>query len=523
MTPSLQRKVGMASLIMMGSVFASRVIGLVREMAIAYAGGVGAQVDAYQVAFVVPEILNHIVASGFLSVTFIPLFTGYLVRDAEAEAWRLLSTLLGLFGGLLALLILAAEIWCPLLVRLIAPGLTGGEVLVEAVHMTRIILPAQLFFFAGGLFTAVQFARERFLIPALAPLIYNLGIIAGGLLMAGGLGMQGFAWGVLGGAFAGNFLLQYWGARRVGLRLVRGCSWRHPDVGRYLRLTLPLMFGLTMMFSTEFFLKFFGSYLPRGGIAALNYGLRIMLMLVGIFGQAVGVAAFPFMARLAGEGRLDELNRLMAQALRHLALVLPFAVWLMVLRHEVVMILFQRGHFDAAATDLTAGLLPYLLVGAVAFAAQTVVVRGFYARQNTLLPAVFGTLTVMISIPFYLLGMRLMQAAGVALALSLSALLQVGLLYVLWNRRSANRWQAGVYRCYGRVILLSLVLAPVLEGLGRVLRAAGGPATLARSAALAAILGLVFVVLLAVGGRILGIAEIDSLWGRIKVRWYPKT
>ena len=129
----------------------------------------------------------------------------------------------------------------------------------------------------------------------------------------------------------------------------------------------------------------------------------------------------------------------------------------------------------------------------------------------------------MISIPFYLLGMRLMQAAGVALALSLSALLQVGLLYVLWNRQSANRWQAGVYRCYGRVTLLSLVIAPVLEGLGRVLRAAGGPATLAHSMALAAILGLVFVVLLALGGRLLGIAEIDSLWGRIKARWHPKT
>ena len=139
---------------------------------------------------------------------------------------RLLSTLLGLFGGLLALLILVAEIWCPLLVRLIAPGLTGDEVLVEAVHMTRIILPAQLFFFAGGLFTAVQFARERFLIPALAPLIYNLGIIAGGLLMAGAWGMQGFAWGVLGGAFAGNFLLQLLG-RAAG----SGCGWYAAAVG----------------------------------------------------------------------------------------------------------------------------------------------------------------------------------------------------------------------------------------------------------------------------------------------------
>ena len=501
---------------MMGSVFASRVMGLVREMTIAYAGGVGALVDAYQIAFVVPEILNHIVAAGFLSVTFIPLFAGYLVREAEAEAWRLVSTLLVLFGSLLAVLIVVAEIWCPQLVRLVAPGIASADVLTTAVRMTRIILPAQLFFFAGGLFSAIQFARERFLIPALAPVVYNLGIIAGGLLAVGGRGMDGFAWGVLAGAFAGNFLLQYWGARQAGLKLVVCCDWRHPDVARYVRLTLPLMLGLTMMFSTEFFLKFFGSYLPRGGIASLNYGLRVMLMLVGLFGQAVGVAAFPFMARLVREGRLDDMNRLMAKALRYLALVLPFAVWLMALRHEVVMLLFQRGRFDAAATALTAGLLPYLLVGAVAFAAQTVVVRGFYAQQNTWLPAVFGTGAVVVSIPFYLLGMHLLGAAGVALALSLSALLQVGLLYALWNRRSGNRHRTAVYRCYGRVLLLSLVLAPVLEIAGLWLRSVLGPATMVRSLGVAAALGLVFAALLVAGGRLLAIAEIEALWRRLK-------
>lgn len=516
MTRSLYRNVGIASLIMMGSVFASRVMGLVREMVIAYAGGAEAVVDAYQVAFVLPEILNHIVASGFLSVTFIPLFTGYLARGDEKGAWRLATTLLTLFGGLLAALIGVAEIWCPQLVALLAPGLAGDAVMPAAVRMTRIILPAQLFFYAGGLFTAVQFARERFFIPALAPLIYNLGIICGGVAGIGSGGMDGFAWGVLGGAFVGNFLLQFWGARRVGLRLVPGGSWRHPDVGRYLRLTLPLMLGLSMMFSAEVFLKFFGSYLPRGGIAALNYGLRVMLMMVGLFGQAAGVAAFPYLVRLASEGQLAEMNRLLDQTLRFLSLVLPFAVLLMALRYEVVGLLFQRGRFDAEATALTAGILPYLMIGAVAFAAQTVVVRGFYARQNTLLPAIFGTVAVTASIPLYILGLKLLGVAGVALALSLSALLQVGGLYAWWNRWSDNRQSDAVFHCYGRVLALSLGLFPLLEAATRAMRGLVGSSTAVERLVVSLMVGGLFVLLLTAGGRLFGIQEIQWFWRRLK-------
>ena len=295
---ALGRKVGVASLVMMASVFLSRVIGLGREMAIAFVGGADAGVDAYQVAFVLPEILNHVVASGFLSVTFIPIFARHLAEGREAEGWRVFSAILSGFG-LLLLLVGLGEWFAPRIVALLAPGLEDPAVIRSAVRMTRIILPAQFFFFAGGLFMAVQFAKERFAIPALAPLIYNLGIIAGGLVLGRRLGMEGFAWGVLAGAFAGNFLVQLWGARRVGMVFRPSPDFRHPDVVRYVRLTLPLMVGLTMTFSTEIFFKFFGSFLPRGGIAALNYGLRIMLMLVGLFGQAAGVASYPFMARLA--------------------------------------------------------------------------------------------------------------------------------------------------------------------------------------------------------------------------------
>jgi putative peptidoglycan lipid II flippase len=278
-----------------------------------------------------------------------------------------------------------------------------------------------------------------------------------------------------------------------------------------------------MTFSTEIFFKFFGSFLPRGGIAALNYGLRVMLMLVGIFGQAAGVASYPFLARMAAEGRRDEMNRLLNATLRFLLLVIPLSALVMVLRQEVIRVLFQRGAFDAADTLRTAGVMGWLLTGTAAFAAQTVVVRGFYATQNTLFPAVFGTAAVLLSLPVYALGLHFMGARGVALAVAVSATLQVWLLFVLWNRRSGNAASRTVYRAFFRMLLLALLLGPPLELLRRWAAAnAGGwidPASWTGSLAICVGIGALFVLLAVPLGRLLGIGEIDRFRNRLADRF----
>jgi putative peptidoglycan lipid II flippase len=511
MQPSLYKKVGIASLVMMTSVFLSRVIGLLREMTIAWRVGAGPEVDAYQIAFILPEILNHVVATGFLSVTFIPLFTRRWIQQGEAEAGRLFSILLCVFGSAASAGVAVAMVFAPQLVAWAAPGLDDPQATAAAVRMTRIVLPAQVFFFAGGLLMAVQFARERFFLPALAPLVYNLGIIAGGLLLGPWLGIEGFAWGVLAGAFSGNLLLQWVGARRLGLRFRPAWDWRHPDVAAYLRLTVPLMVGLTMTFSTEFFFRFFGSYLPAGSIAVLNFSLRVMLILVGIFGQAVGAASYPFMARLAAEGRLAEMNRLMNRTLRYLALLIPVSVLLMVLSPEVVRLLFERGRFDPAATRVTADVLVWFLAGAVGFAASTVVVRGYFATRDTLFPAVFGTVAVLATLPLYPLGIFLMGVEGVALAVSFSGLLQVVLLFILWGRRSGNAGQREVLRAYLKMALLGAALAPFLAAARWLALEAVDPAGPAGSLAVSVLVAAVFTGLLLLAGYGLKIGEITEM------------
>ncbi|UCF92098.1 MAG: murein biosynthesis integral membrane protein MurJ, partial [Desulfobacterales bacterium] len=182
MGQTLYKKVGIASLIMMTSVLLSNCIGLIREMVIAYIGGAGSAIDTYQISFLIPEILNHIVASGFLSVTFIPIFSHYMVNDEESQGWRVFSIILTCFGSILIALILISSVFASEIIAVFAPGLSDPILKARVTKMTRIVLPAQFFFFASGLFMAVQFAKERFSIPALAPILYNLGIISGGVL-----------------------------------------------------------------------------------------------------------------------------------------------------------------------------------------------------------------------------------------------------------------------------------------------------------------------------------------------------
>jgi len=523
MPQSTVGKIGMATLIMMVSIFLSRVLGVVRESTIAAVSGAGMDVGAYRMAFVLPEILNHILASGFFSVTFIPIFSRYLADGDEEGGWRIFSIILTTFGLLLAGLIILCMAFTPQIVALLAAGRKDPEFLAMAVRMTRITLPAQFFFFTGGMLMAVQFAREHFAIPALAPLVYNLGIIAGGLVLGPWLGVEGFAWGALTGAFLGNFLIQIMGACKVGLRIRPSFNVSHPDLLRYVLLTLPLMLGLTMTFSTEIFSKFFGSFLPPGSIAWIDYALRIMFMLVGFFGQAIGVASYPYLASFAAENRIDELNRIFNTTLQYLALVLPISILVLVLRHEIIRVLFERGQFTTSDTEMTALALSGLMVGAVAFAAQTIVNRGFYALQNTLLPAAYSTIAVIFSLPFYWMGLKTMGVLGVGLAISFSAIIQSVILFIIWNRRSNNEGRGSVYRTYLKTVMATMPLGGILWIGHRFLAMRINIETFQGSLGVIVAESALFLLLMALGGWLFKAEAIRFVWRRLIGRFRPPT
>jgi len=512
----MARKIGVASLIVMASVFLSRILGQVRQSYIAYVGGAGSDVDAYTIAFQIPDVLNHVVAGGFLSVTFIPIFARHLEDGREEEGWRVLSIVLTVCLSVLTLLT-ALTMWAaPTLVAWVAPGISDDPAtLAKATHMTRIILPAQIFFFAGGIFMAVQYAKGRFLLPALAPLVYNLGIIGGGVVLSGPLGIEGFAWGVLMGAFAGQLALQWIGARDAGMRLRPSFRIFHPDFRSFLWLTFPLVLGLSMTFSMEFFFKFFGSMLGKGTVASLNYALRVNLLLVALFGQAAGVASFPFLARLYASGDLPQMLETLNQTIRrYLCLAIPASALMIVAAHETVVVLFKRGAFDHHAVVTTTAMLQVFLAGAFAMAAVNLVVRGFYATRSTWLPALFGSLAVGFSVPLYWLFTRWLGGLGVALGVTVSGFLQAALLYGVWNRRMGNRG-GPTYLALLRALAMTIPLGAALWGLRWLLLRAVDNSRPWGALAICLILGAAFLALTVALAHLFRVTEISSLATRV--------
>jgi putative peptidoglycan lipid II flippase len=413
--PRVGRVAAVAALLA-ASVLLSRVLGYLREVVIAYRLGAAPEADAYRAAFQIPDLLNQLLAAGAFSIAFLPLYTRARARGGEAAAEELLGVVLGtmtaLAGGLTLILWLAAE---PL-VAVQFPRF-GPEQQALVVRLTRIVLPAQVCFVAGGLIRAVLMARDRFATQALAPLLYNAGIIAGGLLAAGS-GAEGFAWGALAGAALGQLVLAVVDVRSAGLRL----RWRVAPLDRaflgYLATAAPLMFGMSLLTVDEWYERWFGALLASGSVAQLAYARQLMLLPVAVVGQAIATAALPTLARLASENRSEELGSTLEATLRAaLGLALLAAVALAVLAEPAVTIVYERGRFTAADTAAVAGILRVLAWAVPAWVVQQIAVRAFFARGDTWRPMLLGTALAASALPLYLTlgpryGVQGLAAAG---------------------------------------------------------------------------------------------------------------
>jgi putative peptidoglycan lipid II flippase len=436
---NLKKSITVASLIMMASVLLSRIMGMVREMVLAHLLGTNVEMDAYVASFILPEFLNHFLAGGFLSITFIPIFQKYLHGNESEKSWKVFSNLISIGSIAFIALILVAMAFTNQIIGLLGHHISEGPQRDLTVRLTRIIMPAQLLFYWGAFLMAVQYANHRFFLPALAPLFYNLGIIACGWALYPYLGVAGFAWGVLLGAFMGNVLIQLPGALRVGMKFRFVFNLHDPDFKTYIVLTFPLVVGLGMTFSNEVFFRFFGSFLGTGGLASINYSLRTMLPLVGVFGQASGVASYPFLSRLAIEKKFSEMNRLLNGIIVKIGVYLiPICGVMMVLSTQIIAVLFQHGKFTHASTMATAPVLILYLIGAFPYAASTIVMRNYYAMQNTLFPMIISTLIALVSIPCYWLLSKGLGARGIALTASMAMLVQSLLLYWIWSFKHGN-------------------------------------------------------------------------------------
>jgi putative peptidoglycan lipid II flippase len=313
---------------------------------------------------------------------------------------------------------------------------------------------------------AVQYTHKRFVIPAIAPLVYNIGIIVGGLIgwAMGDPSPETFLLGAVAGAAIGNFGLQWLGARRTGTWFT---SMRRGEsaVGEYLVLAVPLMIGQSVAVLDEQFVRYFGQ-VDVGATAALSYARRLNMVPVGVIAQAAGVAAFPFLAGLAARGATDQLIETTGRAARKTLFVAAAATaGLVVLAKPLVRLVYQYGAFSSADADLVSTLLVIYAFSIPAWGMHQLLARHFYARRKMWTPVLIGTVFTLVAIPVWLGLYDAMGVEGFALA---STIVMIGYalgLLVAWGFDSG--W--GAVRLLAPAFVRAMISAAVAGGLGLLL------------------------------------------------------
>jgi len=422
-----------AAALLAASVLLSRGLGFVREALLAYRVGAGGQADAYYAAFQLPDLLNHFLAAGALSIAFLPLYTQVRERG-EAAADRLLATMIGTLGLLAVVVTGAMALGAGPLIAAQFPGF-DAETHALTVRLTRIVLPGQVFFLVGGVVQASLLARGRFAAAAIAPLVYNACIVLGGVVLGPTLGVEGFAWGALLGAILGPLGCPWLDARRrvrLGVRVAPG----DPGFRRYLWLAAPIVAGFSLLTVDEWYGRWFGGRIGEGAIALLAYARRLMQAPVAVIGQAVAAAAQPALASLWAAGRGAELDRVLGTTLRAaLGLAVLAGAACLALAGPLVAFVYERGAFGAAASAETARLLAIFSLTVPSWVVQQIAVRAFYARSETWRPMFLGSAFALAAIPVYLVLGQRHGVAGVAAAgvVAMTANALATLLYARWR------------------------------------------------------------------------------------------
>ena len=431
--PSHQHTATSATLLLGFFALLSRIIGLLRDKYIAHTFGAGPSTDAYNVAFQLPELITSLLIGGAASISFVTILTRYRENGQTEEGDRALSVILTTISLVLSVGLGLAEFFVPLYSRHFCPN--DAAVIALCTSMTRVLLPAQIFFFAGGVLASVALVRKQFTYQALAPLVYTSGIILGGVLLSARLGIRSLAWGAFLGAFAGPFGVNAYAAHRAGARIRPALDFRNPGLREWVRMSLPLMFGFTVVFMDQYILTFFAKHLP-GDISRILYAKRLFSAPIAVLGQAAGAASMPFFASLYSRSLFADFASAVNRSItRILAVSLLVAAALLALAQPIIDLLLRGGAFSRADARATAALFAVFTVSLPFWAAQSLYARAFFAAGDTRTPMLGGTAVMLLSIPLYGLLHARFGVAGLAWASNLAIVAQTVTLALLAHRK----------------------------------------------------------------------------------------
>lgn len=417
----------------------SRILGFIRDMAIAARFGAGARADAFYVAFRIPNMLRNLLGEGTFGTSFIPVFSEYLVKE-EKEAWELASITFSILLVLLSCLTLIGIAIAPFVVRIIAPGfISNPEKFALTISLTRLMYPFFLFIVLAAFATALLNSLRSFFIPALAPSMLSVGELFSVFVIVPFMGgsVKGLAIGVLLGG-AGQLLaqvpqvLKFWPRATGYFKL----TFSHPGVNRIWKLMLPATIGVGIYQINIFVDTLCASYLVQGTPTALYYANRLVQLPLAIFGTSVATASLPQMSEYAAKKDMEGLLKVFCSGFRSIFfLLMPSAVGFVLLGRPIIEVLFQRGEFGKFATSLTYSALLFYSFGLISYAGVKVVASAFYSLQDMKTPVVVSTIAILLNTELNLILMRYLEIGGLALATSISSTVNMSLLLLLLKRR----------------------------------------------------------------------------------------
>ena len=442
----------------------SRILGYIRDSRIAYLLGTGDLADAFMLAFRIPNLLRRLVGEGAVNAAVVPVFTGYLTEERKEEAWQFINILFTVATVVMTGVTIVGILLSPLIVRLYASGFasTPGKAEITTL-LTRIMFPYIALVSVSALSYGVLNSLRRFAAPAFAPVMLNLTIIAFSFL--GGSAFSNHAVALAVGVVVGGILqiaIQIRPLMRSGWRFRPAWDLAHPGLRQVGRMLVPLMFGVGILQINVFVGLQFASRMAEGSVASLTLADRVMELVLGGYTLALSTAILPLLARQAAQRRLDEMRETLNLASRMvLFITIPATIGLVLLRYEIIEVLFQHGEFDARSTALTAHPLMFYAMGLAMISMVKIIVPAFYALKDTRTPVQIGFVSMLLNLGLNFVLIGPFQNGGPALATSLAAVFDSTCLMVIFYRRHGSIGLTDVARSLGKFLVAGAVMAVV--------------------------------------------------------------
>jgi putative peptidoglycan lipid II flippase len=452
------------------AVMCSRILGLIREQVFAGLFGAGKNLDAFLMAFRVPNLLRDLFAEGALSTAFITTFSKKIATEGDEAAWRLANKVATLTAVFMSAVTLLGILFAPQLIHLMTWWSWSPDKTATTILLTRIMWPFILLVSLAALAMGILNAKNVFGPPAMASSYFNLGSIIGGVTFGwwldphfGTRSLIGLAIGTLiGGVW--QLLAQFPSLWRVGYKYRADFQWRDQGVRTVLTLMGPAVIAASAVQVNVLINSGFAARLGDGPVSWLNIAFRLMQLPLGIFGVAIGTVTLPLVSRTAAVGDTVAFRSALAHAIRLVMLLtIPATIGLIVLAQPIISVIYEHGRFTAAATEQTAAALQFYAIGLAAYSAVKVLAPAFYALDKRYLPMMVSILSIIINFVlnwFFMFKMGLGHR-GLALSTSLVALTNFSLLYIMM-RRHAGRLETGqLFKTLGKILIAAAVLAGI--------------------------------------------------------------